>query len=114
MDRREHKKPALNPERQSKVAEILEAFKNFDGIYKREQVDAAIELKEEVTPALIEILENALADPEKFTKKDDRYDHRNSGTLLIELNCKRFLNRSGSPTYSQAGDFRLSVLSLSC
>ena len=32
------------------MAEILEAFRIFDGIYKREQVDAAIELKEEMTP----------------------------------------------------------------
>ncbi len=39
------------------ITEILEAFKLFDGNYKREQVDAAIELKEEITPFLIEILE---------------------------------------------------------
>jgi hypothetical protein len=32
------------------ITEILEAFKIFDGNYKREQVDAAIELKKEITP----------------------------------------------------------------
>ena len=39
------------------ITEILEAFRIFDGKYKREQVDAAIELKKEITPHLIEILE---------------------------------------------------------
>ena len=57
------------------ITEILEAFKISDGIYKREQVDAAIELKEEITPSLIEILENVLADPDKYIENDDRYDH---------------------------------------
>jgi len=57
------------------INEILEAFKIFDGIYKREQVDAAIELKEEITPFLIEILENVLADPDPYFENDDLYDH---------------------------------------
>lgn len=48
------------------ITEIIEAFKIFDGIYKREQVDAAIELKEEITPFLIEILESVLADPDPY------------------------------------------------
>jgi len=57
------------------ITEIIEAFKNFDGNYKREQVDAAIELKEEITPSLIEILENVLADPDKYIGNDDQFDH---------------------------------------
>jgi hypothetical protein len=64
------------------ITEILEAFKTFDGIYKREQVDAAIELKEEITPSLIEILENVLADPDTYIENDDRYDHIYSLMLL--------------------------------
>jgi len=32
------------------ITEILEAFRIFDGNYKREQVDSAIELKEKVRP----------------------------------------------------------------
>jgi hypothetical protein len=32
-------------EKTSNVTELLEAFRIFDGIYKREQIDAAIELK---------------------------------------------------------------------
>jgi hypothetical protein len=64
------------------IIEILEAFKIFDGNYKREQVDAAIELKKEITPSLIEILENVLAKPEKYIENDDRYDHIYSLMLL--------------------------------
>jgi hypothetical protein len=45
-------------EKTNNITEILETFKIFDGNYKREQVDAAIELKEEITPFLIKILEN--------------------------------------------------------
>jgi hypothetical protein len=64
------------------INEILEAFKIFDGIYKREQVDAAIELKEEITPFLIEILEKVLADPDTYLENEDRYDHIYSIMLL--------------------------------
>ena len=48
-------------EKKNTITEILDAFRIFDGNYKREQVDAAIELKEEITPFLIEILEKALS-----------------------------------------------------
>jgi hypothetical protein len=64
------------------ITEILEAFKLFDGHYKREQIDAAIELKEEITPFLIEILDNVLADPDTYIENDDRYDHIYSLMLL--------------------------------
>ena len=64
------------------ITEIIEAFKIFDGIYKREKVDAAIELKEEITPHLIEILNNVLADPDKYIENDDQYDHIYSLMLL--------------------------------
>ncbi len=64
------------------ITEILEAFRNFDGIYKREQVDAAIELKEEITPHLIKILENALADPDPYIQNENLYDHIYAWMLL--------------------------------
>jgi hypothetical protein len=64
------------------ITEILEAFKLFDGHYKREQIDAAIELKEEISPFLIEILDNVLANPDTYIENDDRYDHIYSLMLL--------------------------------
>jgi Protein of unknown function (DUF1186) len=69
-------------EKTNNVTEILDAFKIFDGNYKREQVDAAIELKENITPFLLEILENVLADPDAYTENDDLYDHIYSLMLL--------------------------------
>ena len=69
-------------EKANVITEILEAFKIFDGIYKREQVDAAIELKEEITPHLIEILENALADPDPYIQNENLYDHIYAWMLL--------------------------------
>ena len=69
-------------EKTSIITEILEAFKIFDGIYKREQVDAAIELKEEITPFLIEILETVLANPDEYIDNDERYDQIYSLMLL--------------------------------
>ncbi len=63
-------------EKEQRIQEILEAFKNFDGKYKRKEIDDAIQLKEEITPYLIEILEGVLADPEEYTEKEDfPYDH---------------------------------------
>ena len=64
------------------ITEILDSFKNFDGNYKREQVDAAIELKKEITPHLIEILKNVLADPDSYIENEELYDHIYSIMLL--------------------------------
>ena len=69
-------------EETNSINEILEAFKIFDGDYKREQVDAAIELKEEITPYLIEILENTLTDPEPYLQNENLYDHIYAWMLL--------------------------------
>lgn len=60
---------------ETKIAEILKSFEIFDGIYKREQIDAAIQLKEEITPYLIEILEDVLAKPAEYTDNQDYYAH---------------------------------------
>jgi len=69
-------------EKTNSLTEILEAFRILDGIYKKEQVDAAIELKEEITPFLIEILETVLANPDEYIDNDERYDHIYSLMLL--------------------------------
>lgn len=64
------------------IEEILESFEIFDGVYKREQIDAAINLKDEIIPHLIKILENALAEPEKYAENEDLYDHIYAVMLL--------------------------------
>ena len=56
------------------ISAILERLKTCDGVYKRDLVDAAIELKTEIMPHLIEILENVLSDPVPYMADDNRFD----------------------------------------
>ncbi|MCF8111968.1 MAG: DUF1186 family protein [Desulfobacteraceae bacterium] len=55
--------------------EILEAFKRHDGAYKQAEVQAAVERKEEITPYLLRILENTLANPHAYIEDKDAFDH---------------------------------------
>jgi hypothetical protein len=57
------------------IPEILDSFRILDGTYKREQIDAAIMFKQVIIPYLIKILENVLADPEKYVEDENLYDH---------------------------------------
>jgi hypothetical protein len=58
-----------------KISSILAAFETFDGIYKRDEVDAALALQDEITPYLIDVLKNVLADPEATLDKPDYFGH---------------------------------------
>lgn len=58
-----------------RISEILNGIKIYDGIYKKELVDAAIELREEITPSLIDILNRVLSDPGRYLENDNYYDH---------------------------------------
>jgi len=69
----------------TKMSAILEAFKLYDGIYKREQIDAAIELKEEITPYMIEILQKVLSNPNEYIENENLYDHIYALMLLGHL-----------------------------
>ena len=50
IDKKRHKSPD-----EFTIAEILDAFRIYDGEYKRDQIDAAINLKYEITPYLIRV-----------------------------------------------------------
>jgi hypothetical protein len=65
-----------------KISEILDGLKKIDGIYKRELIDSAIELKDEISPYMVEILENVLSDPEKYIENNKLFDHVYSIMLL--------------------------------
>lgn len=49
-----------------KIQETLETLKISDGVYRREAVEAAVALQEEITPYLIAILEDALTHPSNY------------------------------------------------
>jgi len=51
---------------ENRIAEILQGFELYNGNYKRAEVDAAVELQEEITPHLITILERMLANPSEY------------------------------------------------
>lgn len=68
-------------EKEEKIKEILAAFSIFDGEYKKKEVDAAIELKETITPHLIKIFENILDDPQHYSKQST-FDHIYAVMLL--------------------------------
>ena len=65
-----------------RIANILAAFEKFDGTYKRDEVDAALELQEEITPHLIGILENVLAAPATYARRADYFGHMYAIQLL--------------------------------
>ncbi|MDA8138224.1 MAG: DUF1186 domain-containing protein [Desulfobacteraceae bacterium] len=62
--------------------DILSAFRTMDGVYKRDMVEAALQRREEIVPRLIAILEEAVADPDRFLEEDDRFDHVYAVVLL--------------------------------
>ena len=49
-----------------RILKIQAAFEAFDGTYRRDEVDAALALREEITPYLIAILDKVLADPATY------------------------------------------------
>lgn len=73
----------------SRIAEILKAFEVFDGVYKRAEVDAALELQEQITPHLIGVLEQVLSDPASYSDNQDYYAHIYALVLLGHFKEKR-------------------------
>lgn len=65
-----------------KIVEVLEGFKYFNGIYEQDMVDAAIELRDEITPHLIAVLENLLSNPNNYIENPDLFDHNYAVMLL--------------------------------
>lgn len=57
------------------IDDIITVFREFDGIYQKEMVDAAIERREEIIPRLIAVLRQVIADPDEYIKDQDLYDH---------------------------------------
>jgi hypothetical protein len=60
---------------EEKLSQTLRALEIYDGTYKREYVNAAIEMKEEITPYLIEILEKVLSNPAEYVAREDYHAH---------------------------------------
>jgi hypothetical protein len=55
--------------------EALSGLEKYDGKYRREQVDFALQHQEEITPCLEKILQNLLENPQAFVDRDDYFGH---------------------------------------
>lgn len=64
------------------VSELLSAFEILDGTYKRDQVNAALELREKTTPHFIDALEIILADPVMYIEDEEYFAHVYAVILL--------------------------------
>lgn len=67
---------------EKRIAEILKAFEFYDKEYKRDEVDAAVELQEEITPHLIAVLESILANPSEYASNPAYFTHMYAVVLL--------------------------------
>jgi len=65
-----------------KITEILNGFKHFKGVYEKDLVDAAVELRDEITPHLIAVLEKLLSNPDDYLENPDLFDHNYAVMLL--------------------------------
>ncbi len=68
----------------TRIAELIQAFDVFDGTYKRDEVDEAVNLKEEITSRLIGILEDVVRDPAAYVE-EDHYANVYAAVLLANF-----------------------------
>ena len=54
----------------SRAEELVAAFDDFAGNYRREETEEALTLQEEITPLLLAILDDLTADPERYAAGD--------------------------------------------
>jgi hypothetical protein len=88
---------------EEKLSQTLRALEIYDGTYKREYVDAAIEMKEEITPYLIEILEKVLSNPAEYIAREDYHAHIYALMLLGHFGEHR-AHKPIVELFSQPGD----------
>jgi hypothetical protein len=64
------------------VDEIIDAFCRFDGAYRRAHVDAALAMREEITPRLIGLLEMVRSEPARYASDEEFAGHLYAAMLL--------------------------------
>jgi Protein of unknown function (DUF1186) len=64
------------------LEEILDCLSVYDGIYKRECVDAAVQHQEEITHRLLSLLDEVLAQPEAYVERENYHSHFYAVVLL--------------------------------
>ena len=64
------------------LSETIKDLERYDSIYKRKSVDAAIGLKDEITPVLIDVLEKIIISPDEYTGRENYFGHIYAVMLL--------------------------------
>ena len=64
------------------VKNVVTALENFDGKYKRAEIDYALAHQEEIAPLLMDILRKVLNDPQKYADNEDYFGHIYALVLL--------------------------------
>ncbi|MCP4407500.1 MAG: DUF1186 domain-containing protein [Gammaproteobacteria bacterium] len=64
------------------LEEILDCLSVYDGKYKRECMEAALQHQEEITPRLLGLLDEVLAQPEAYAERENYHGHFYAVILL--------------------------------
>jgi uncharacterized protein DUF1186 len=67
-----------------RALELVEIFDWLDGTYKREEVEEALTLRNEITPLLIRVLEDVVADPQTYAD-EERFAHNYAVAILAHF-----------------------------
>jgi hypothetical protein len=57
------------------IQKLVDSFRIFDGVYKRDEIEEALTKKEEIIPCLIEVLEDVCSAPEEYAEREDHFGH---------------------------------------
>lgn len=68
----------------SRIQQIIERLNKYTGVYPRDEINAALEIREEITPHLIGILEKILGDPAAYLR-GDHHAHIYAAVLLAYI-----------------------------
>jgi hypothetical protein len=68
-----------------RVLEIVVSLERFEGTYRRQEVDDALALRQEITPPLIAILKEVLADPVRYAQDPSYFGHLYAVELLAHF-----------------------------
>jgi len=92
------------------LRQILQRLDRFDGIFPRFEVQAAVARRDEITPELLRILEDATRDPQRWLE-EDHFAHRYALFLLAQFReprayplIVRFFSLPGEISLDLTGD----------
>lgn len=70
------------------INDLVKALEIYDKKYKRDEIDEALNKREEITPHLISLLEKVLQDPEKYADPDSDYWGHIHAFMLLGHFCE--------------------------